>query len=364
MPPDASQRARQLDDAQHVGERLLAGRRRMNAACARVAVEQRGDRVRDRAQVAPAVQLAEHASAVGDRRAGARDRLVRRRRAGTRNGCRRADALAVREQRLVAEREERAAQRAVDRELVVRPLDRGERGAQALDLLALVERLAADQHVRDAARLERLDVRLRDVGAALREAPEQQAHVPRRDGQILARPLALRHAPAALLDEPVHERGRPRRAATRRSPSWSGPIARTAAARAARPRSAGPAARRDTPRAARSPPAAWPRSSHHARRERRVDGRWIAGTARKLVAQLDHGRAAAAQERLHLLVDADVGAAEAVDRLLRVADDEELARHRRHLAPVARRRDRRPRAAAGSRPGAGRCPGTRRRRCA
>ena len=63
------------------------------------------------------------------------------------------------EQLLVADREERAAQRREHRQLVVRPLDRGERGADGLDLFALVERLAADEHVRDAARLERLDVR-------------------------------------------------------------------------------------------------------------------------------------------------------------------------------------------------------------
>ena len=41
--------------------------------------------------------------------------------------------------------------------------------------------------------------------------------------------------------------------------------------------------------------------------------------------------------RAHLRVDADVGAPKAIDRLLRVADDEELARRRRHRAPVADR---------------------------
>ena len=69
----------------------------------------------------------------------------------------------VGEQHVVAEREQRAAQRAEDRQLVVRPLDRGERGAQRLDLLALVEALAADEQVRQAARLERLHVGPRHV---------------------------------------------------------------------------------------------------------------------------------------------------------------------------------------------------------
>ena len=67
-------------------------------------------------------------------------------------------ACLIREQRVVGEREERAAQRRVDRELVVGPLDRGERVAHRLHLLALVKRSAADEHVRDAPRLERAHV--------------------------------------------------------------------------------------------------------------------------------------------------------------------------------------------------------------
>ena len=72
---------------------------------------------------------------------------------------------AAREQRVVGEREERTAQRREHRELVVGPLDRGERVAQRDHLLALVERAAADQHVRDAARLERAHVGPRHVVA-------------------------------------------------------------------------------------------------------------------------------------------------------------------------------------------------------
>ena len=65
---------------------------------------------------------------------------------------------------------------------------------------------------------------------------------------------------------------------------------------------------------------------------------------------------------LHGVVDADVGATEAVDRLLRVADDEEAAGPRLRVTPVARVAI--GRTTAGSAPPAGgRCPGTRRRRC-
>ena len=62
----------------------------------------------------------------------------------------------------------------------------------------------------------------------------------------------------------------------------------------------------------------------------------------------------------------DVGATESVDRLLRVADDEQPARQRPERPPVAPaatdRRDRLP-AARRSRAGSGRCPGTRRAGC-
>ena len=52
---------------------------------------------------------------------------------------------------------------------------------------------------------------------------------------------------------------------------------------------------------------------------------WISGTLRKLVVSLT-GVAPRRDEPLaHVAVDADVGAAEAIDRLLRVADDEEAA---------------------------------------
>ena len=87
--------------------------------------------------------------------------------------------MPVLEQRLVVDREERAAQRREHRQLVVGPLDRRERRAHRLDLLAIVERLAADEQVRHAARLERLDVRPRHVVAEVEEAAEQEADVPR-----------------------------------------------------------------------------------------------------------------------------------------------------------------------------------------
>ena len=124
------------------------------------------------------------------------------------------------EQLLVADREQRAAQRREHRQLVVRPLDRGERGADRLDLLAIVERLAADQQVRDAARLERLDVRPRDVLAEADETPEQDADVlaPRPSTGARRRLRSVTFQPLSLT-QPVDERADRVRAATSRSRS-------------------------------------------------------------------------------------------------------------------------------------------------
>src|SRR2546427_11141108 len=108
------------------------------------------------------------------------------------------EALPVFHQLLVADGEERTLERRVHGELVVGPLDGRERRAQALDLLAQVERAAADQQMRNPARLERLDIGARDVVAERREAPEEQADVARRDRHRLAGPLALGDLPAAL----------------------------------------------------------------------------------------------------------------------------------------------------------------------
>ena len=62
------------------------------------------------------------------------------------------------EQFFVADCEEWAAQRRKHRQLIVRPLDGRQRGAQRLDFFALVEGASANEHVRNAARFERLDL--------------------------------------------------------------------------------------------------------------------------------------------------------------------------------------------------------------
>ena len=66
----------------------------------------------------------------------------------------RANILTEGEQRLVAEGEQRTAEGRKHPELVIRPFDRDKRIAQRDDLLAVVERAAADQHVGNAPRLQ------------------------------------------------------------------------------------------------------------------------------------------------------------------------------------------------------------------
>ena len=192
--------ARQLGDVQHVGERLLAGAAQDEADVRARRVEQLLDRLGHRPVVAPAMQLLQQLrrlSAIGTADASRLGRVASRSRtAGPRNAKRMeaAEALLPLQQLLVADREQRAPQRREHRQLVVRPLDRGQRRADRLDLLAIVERLAADQHVMHAARLERADVGLRHVLAEAEEAPEQDADVARLDfdaGSSPARPLTF-----------------------------------------------------------------------------------------------------------------------------------------------------------------------------
>ena len=152
--------ARLLEHAQHVGQRLLAGRPDGDAGVRAGGVEEGGEGVGDRPAVAAQVQLAQERERRGHlgvrlrparapaAAAGAAGRPAR----GSRTAARRA-----------ARRTARAGWRT--RELVVGPLDGAQRGAQRHHLLALVKRAAADQHVRHAARLERAHVRAGDVVA-------------------------------------------------------------------------------------------------------------------------------------------------------------------------------------------------------
>ena len=104
---------------------------------------------------------------------------MERQRLGDAEGVKAPRELVVLEQFLVADRKQRSAQQRKYRQLIVGPFNRHQRGAQRLDLLAVMERPAADEQVTNAARFERVDVRTRHVGAIAEEATEKQADVAR-----------------------------------------------------------------------------------------------------------------------------------------------------------------------------------------
>ena len=156
---------------------------------------------------APTWSLAEDAERLDRRGDVTRRRAARlERRAGAACRATSSPTATEGEERVVRQREEGPAQRREDGELVVGPLDGRERVPHGADLLALVERAAADEDVGDAPRLERAHVGAGEVVAEALEALEEEAHVARVDGHGLVGPLALGDPPAALVDEPVDER--------------------------------------------------------------------------------------------------------------------------------------------------------------
>ena len=158
--------------------------------------------VGDRPPVALPVEIAQHRKRPRDLGEGRRQ-LVRQ----LAERMERAEAMAEREERAVAEREQRTVQRREYREVVVGTLDRRERVADRLHLLALVEGAAADEDVGKVPCFERAHVLAADVAIVRAEAPEEQADVMRLDRHALLWPLALRNRPAAVPHQPLDERG-------------------------------------------------------------------------------------------------------------------------------------------------------------
>jgi len=115
---------------QDVRQRLLAGLAQDEADVGARRAEQLGDGVGNRAVVASGVQAAQQPQRLADR--GERWRQL----VGNTERMEMLVMMAIREQRLVVDREQRAAQRREDRQLVVGPFDRRQRGANRLDLLA------------------------------------------------------------------------------------------------------------------------------------------------------------------------------------------------------------------------------------
>ena len=162
---------REVGNVQHVGEHLLAAAPQDEPGVRARRGDQPADRVGDRPMISRGVQLAK-------RRQRFRDGLEPiGQLAGDAIRMERARQRVIFEQLLFADGEQRSVQRRIHRQFVFGPFDRGQRRANGIHFLALVERLAADEQVRNAARFERLDVVARDVVAEMHEAAEQQADI-------------------------------------------------------------------------------------------------------------------------------------------------------------------------------------------
>src|SRR5262249_58503634 len=80
--------------------------------------------------------------------------------------------------------------------------------ANGFDLRPAVERLAADEQMRNAARFDRIDVPARDVLRVLDKAPEQNRDVPwlNRDATVAAVGASLGDRPSVFpVDDPGNE---------------------------------------------------------------------------------------------------------------------------------------------------------------
>ena len=164
--------------------------------------------------VALSVEPVQQLQSVGDGQESVRTVLFSRRRFGRDTERMEApEAVPVGEERFVVDGEQRTAERREYGELVIGPLDRGQRRPQNAHFFAIVERTAADQQMPDAARFVRVDVGTRHVGAPTVEPPEQHGDVARLDrdtlrrGSLRRRPgPAFRHRPPAFPHHPVDER--------------------------------------------------------------------------------------------------------------------------------------------------------------
>src|SRR5439155_15790235 len=159
---------------QYVRQDLFSRRLEREAGVRPRALEQRVNRIRDRPRVAAPMQVCQESQGAGDRLEPLGNRTARQpERVQT------TIPVPVLEDLLIADREERPVKRRENRELIVGPLERGERGAHRLHFAARVEGSAADQEMADAARVQLSDVGTCDL---LGEATEQNADVPRLDG--------------------------------------------------------------------------------------------------------------------------------------------------------------------------------------
>ena len=239
------------------------------------------------------------------------------------------------EQALVPQTEERPPESREHRELVVRPLDRGERHPHRFDLLALMEPSAPDENVGDVEGGKGIHVRLGDRPPEALEPAKQETDVRGRYG---TRAFAARaHAPSvrgAFLQEPSDPGGHRQRLRALDGIEHH-PLPIAVGARDGKGHDRGLALRRRSMRVELHVV----RLVILGRRLHRVRHRGVhellnRGHGPKAHGEMDPPRPGAHQLVLHALVERDVGPSEPVDRLLGVGDEEKLPRDGHHLAPV------------------------------
>ena len=241
------------------------------------------------------------------------------------------------QQQIVVEGEEGAPKRRVHGQAVIRPLDRRERRPKRLDFLPFVEGPGTDQEMRNAEGLQTADIVAGRVLVPAQEAPEQHAHVPRLDRYPL-QPARIRRIgdldlPAALLDQPAHELDR--RGWLARLDVLLGDVAVPV----------GPGRRQhDNLGLAWNGLAVFSQGyvvgasgrlvAGHQRREGRVDQPLNGCRGTEAGRKLQDLDATLREPLLDILIEHDIRPAEAVDRLLRIADQEQLSGGRRHPPPI------------------------------
>ena len=266
---------------------------------------------------------------------------------GNAKGVQPAEPLVVLEQGGVLDGEQRPPQGGEHGELVVGVLHRGQGRAHGRHFFPVVERPTAHEEMRQVAGLQGLDVGAGHVDPEALETPEQDADMPRGHRRPPRRPGAaarrrrppFRHPPAALFDQPMDERAD--RVGQRTVDGGGGDPPLAVGARNRQHDDAGlrvgvvPKRRQGhVVGLVRARSARRGRGTGHQRREGPVHETLDAGHAAEAGGQGQGRHAGGLQLALHLPVHADVRPPEPVDRLLGVADDEQLARRRPNPAPV------------------------------
>ena len=296
-------------------------------------VQQFGNGFSNRTVVAPDVKPAEKVECIGDLQA---SRIERFAVDGLHwiqvpNGERaiHITPVPINEKRLVAKREEWPSESGEHLEFVIGPLDRRDRIAERDDLLSIMEGPPANEDVRYAARLQRTDVGPRHIGSEILETAEKKGDVPRPDRHGAA---LFFDGPAALVDQPLYESadGTGQRCLNALDgdvsivPVWFGNRQRH---NGRPPPHVGSASlKRDI--------TACLGIGLDRGRESAVDERLNRRRGAKACGEVKQFGTRTKEPLLYLLVERHVRAAETIDGLLGISDEEQLARHWTGCAPI------------------------------